>query len=138
MKKRNLLLVICVFTLVFAACGKQKVEDVWVNATVKEDTTVGEGEKTVVVDVVAHDKTVKITVNTDAGTLGEALLENKLIEGEKGAYGMYIKKVIGMEADYNKTKTYWAITKDGEYMAVGADGEKISGGEKYEFTLTEA
>lgn len=140
-KMKNVLciLLIAVMAISMGACGKKTSDEkIWKDATYTEDTTVGEGKKTVTVAVVTPDKTVTFTINTDSETLGDALLENKLIEGENGAYGMYIKKVIGMEADYNKTKTYWAVTKDGEYMSVGVDGEKISGGEKYELTLTEA
>ena len=137
-KKVSLILcMVMACVLCFCACGKA-VTDVWKDATYTEDATMGEGAKTVTVDVVTPDKTVTFTIKTDAETLGEALLENKLIEGEQGAYGMYIKKVIGIEADYDKTKTYWAVTKNGEYMSVGVDGEEISGGEKYELTLTEA
>lgn len=137
-KKTVCLIIAVLLCLGVCGCGKnQKVQDIWKDATYTEDALLGEGSKAITVDVVTPDKTVTFTVKTEAETLGEALLENKLIEGEQGAYGMYIKKVIGMEADYNKTKTYWAVTKDGEYMSVGVDGEKISGGEKYELTLTE-
>ncbi len=138
MRKRSLCILLVLLTLVLGACGQKGVqEDIWVNALYSEDASVGEGAKTVTVKVVAQGKTVTFKVDTDSETLGDALLENKLIEGEQGAYGMYIKKVIGIEADYDKTKTYWAVTKGGEYMAVGVDGEEISGGETYELTYTE-
>ncbi len=132
-------MVLALTALLCTACTSKVPSDnsVWENAAFTQDAILGEGDKTVKVDVVTPDKTVTFTINTNAQTLGEALLENELIEGEQGAYGIYIKKVIGIEADYNKTKTYWAVTKDGEYMSVGVDSEKISGGEKYELTLTE-
>ena len=54
-------------------------------------------------------------VSTDKETVGEALLDAKLIEGEEGAYGLYVKKVNGIVADYDVDQTYWAFYVDGEY-----------------------
>lgn len=126
-----------VFTMIFAACTKNtKSTDLWKNAVYTADTVLGEGDKTVKVTVAAEDKSIVFTLKTDAETLGEALVENEIVSGKKEVYGLYIKKVNGIEADYDKTKTYWAITKQGEYMSTGADGEKISGGESYELTYT--
>ena len=56
----------------------------------------------------------------------------KLIDGENGAYGLYIKLVNGIEADYDKDGTYWAFYKNGEMMMVGVDGAVIADGEHYE------
>lgn len=105
---------------------------IWTNALYQNDTEIGEGAKTVQVEVKAGDKSVTFTVHTDKETLGDALLEHNLIAGEEGAYGLYVKLVNGIEADYDKDGTYWALYKNGEMMMVGVDGAVITDGEHYE------
>ena len=109
-------------------------EGLWANATYLEDTTFGEGAKTVTVKVIAEDKSVTFTIKTDAKTLGEALLDHELVAGDQGDFGLYIKYVNGIRADYDLDKRYWNFTKNGEYMMTGADMTEIADGEAYEFT----
>lgn len=109
---------------------------VWDSAEYKEDAEVGEGAITVKVEVVAEEKSVTITVHTDKDNLGAALLDNGLVSGDESEYGLYIKFVIGMEADYDKDGTYWSLSKDGEYLMTGADSTPIADGEHYELTRT--
>ncbi len=113
-----------------------ELDGVWTNALYTEDKTFGEGTKAIKVEVKADDVSVTFTINTDSETLGDALFEHSLIEGEKGPYGLYIKKVNGIEADYDKDQTYWLLTKNGEYMMTGVDSTNISDGEHYELTRT--
>lgn len=109
-------------------------EGLWKDATYLEDTEFGAGAKTVTVKVIAEDKSVTFTVKTDAKTLGEALLTHGLIAGDMGDYGLYIKFVNGIRADYDLDQRYWNFTKNGEYMMTGADMTEIADGECYEFT----
>ena len=109
-------------------------EGLWKDATYLKDTEFGEGAKTVKVKVIAEDKSVTFTVKTDAKTLGEALFAHGLIAGDMGDYGLYIKFVNGIRADYDLDKRYWNFTKNGEYMMTGADMTDIADGECYEFT----
>ena len=109
-------------------------EGLWKDATYLEDTEFGEGAKTVTVKVIAEDKSVTFTIKTDAKTLGEALLAHGLIAGDMGDYGLYIKFVNGIRADYDLDQRYWNFTKNGEYMMTGADMTDIADGECYEFT----
>lgn len=104
----------------------------WANATYKENTTLGEGERSITVKVEADGKSVTFTVKTNSDNLGQAIMDCGLVEGEMGQYGLYIKKVNGIVADYDTDKHYWAISKGGVDLMTGADGEKISGGESYE------
>ncbi len=137
MKKTISIFVVVMMCITLFSCGKNNTSaDVWGSATHTEDTEFGDGEKAVEVEVAVQEKTVTFKINTDKETLGEALSEYKLISGEQGAYGLYIKTVNGMTADYNTDQSYWAVTKNGEYMTTGVDGEKISGGEHYELTYT--
>ena len=63
-------------------------------------------------------------------------MANGLVEGETGDYGLYIKVVDGLRADYDLDGAYWAISKDGEYLMTGADSTPIADGEHYELTYT--
>lgn len=109
---------------------------VWDSAEYKEDAEVGEGAITVKVEVIAEEKSVTITIHTNKDNLGAALLDNSLVSGDESEYGLYIKFVIGMEADYDKDGTYWSLSKNGEYLMTGADSTPIADGEHYEFTRT--
>ncbi|MEE0947085.1 MAG: DUF4430 domain-containing protein [Acutalibacteraceae bacterium] len=120
------LLLVLALTLSFAACGqKTAVDELWQEATYLTDTTLGNGEKTLSLEVCAGEKTVKFTVKTDKNTVGDALLENKLIEGEDSQYGLYIKKVNGITADYDIDQSYWAFYINGEYATSGVDTTDI-------------
>ena len=120
--------------------GEGEVENgatgVWGDATYTEDTTVGTGAKTITVEVSAEDKTVVFTVKTDADTVGDALLENSLIAGEEGAYGLYVKVVNGITADYDVNQCYWAFYIDGGYAMSGVDTTSIEEGVSYKLEYT--
>lgn len=137
MKRRILSLILAVvMCAALCACGSNEESSLWDNALYTENAEIGNGEKTLTIDVIAEEKTVTITVNTDKDTLGEALIDCGLIAGDEGPYGLYVKFVNGIEADYDKTQTYWGITKNGESVMTGVDQIEISDGEKYEFTYT--
>ncbi len=87
-------------------------------------------------EIKAEEKAITVTVHTDADTLGSALLEQELIAGEESEYGLYIKVVNGIKADYDTDKAYWAFYQNGEYMNTGVDGTSITGGEHYELVYT--
>ncbi len=120
----------------FVACADVEKTGAWETATYDRNTELGEGAKTVTVKVVADEQELIFTIHTDAKTLGEALLEHELIDGEQSAYGMYVKAVNGIVADYNVDQTYWGFTKNGEMMMVGVDSAEIADGEQYELTRT--
>ena len=125
----SVLLLIC---LAIASCNTVSAEGLWENATYRRDTEFGEGAKTVQVEVKVGEDSVTFTIHTDKETLGDALLEHDLIAGEEGAYGLYVKFVNGIEADYDKDGSYWGFYKNGEMMLVGVDGAVIADGEHYE------
>ena len=128
----SILLILCL-----ASCGNTvNAEGLWENATYLKDTEFGEGAKTVQVEVKVEEQSVTFTVNTDKDILGDALLEHGIIAGEEGAYGLYIKVVNGITADYDVDQSYWAFYQNGEYMMTGVDSTEISGGEHYELVYT--
>ena len=133
--KLSLVLVV-VMTLALASCNlwqKDKApEGIWGNAIYTENTELGEGSKTIQVEVKIEDKSITFTINTDAKTLGEALISHGLIEGEDSAYGLYVKKVNGILADYDVDQSYWGFYQNGEYLMTGVDTTEINGGEHFE------
>ncbi|MBQ6892717.1 MAG: DUF4430 domain-containing protein [Clostridia bacterium] len=64
-------------------------------------------------------KTEEIT--TYEATVGDALLELGIVEGEEGDFGLTVYKVYGEEHDFTKDSSYWAIYVDGEYAMSGID-----------------
>ena len=71
-------------------------------------------------------------IHTDKDTGGAALLELGLIAGEDSEYGLYIKTVGGITADFDVDGTYWAFYVNGEYAMIGADTTAIEAGATYE------
>lgn len=111
-------------------------EGLWKDALYRKDMTFGEGEKKIEVEVKAEDKSVTFTLNTDKEDLASALLEHKLVEGEDSTYGLYIKKVNGITADYDVDQSYWSFCKDGEAQMTGVSDAKLAGGEHFELVYT--
>ena len=119
-----------------AETEEQAADDLWANALYTEDTELGEGDTVISVEVAAGEKSVTLTVHTNEENLGAALTSNSLVEGDQSEYGLYIKTVNGIRADYDLDSAYWAISKDGELTPTGADTTAISDGEHYELTYT--
>ena len=74
-------------------------------------------------------------ISSDKKTVGDALLAEGLIEGDNGAYGLYVKKVNGIVADYEIDQTYWAFYINGEYAMSGVDTTDIVEGAIYSFKV---
>ncbi|MBE7092807.1 MAG: DUF4430 domain-containing protein [Clostridiales bacterium] len=134
-KKIVTLLLIFTMLLTFVACEKD-MPSLWNEAIYTEDTLLGEGAKTLTVLVTAEDKTVTFTIKTDKETVGDALIEHSLIDGEQSEYGLYIKKVNGIKADFDTDKAYWGFFQNGEYMITGVDTTVFESGQSYELVYT--
>jgi len=129
-----LLLSMCISLI---SCNKNDADEkLWENATYTEDTELGDGLITIKVLVTAGDKTVTFKVNTYGGNLGTELSHFDLIDGEQGPYGLYVKTVNGIYADFDSTNSYWAINKNGDPLQTGVDTEEIEEGAVYEFIYT--
>ena len=120
----------CVLAL--SSCKKESTDTIWESATYKEDKTLGEGATSFTLTVKAGEKSVVFTIKTDEKIIGEALQKLSVVEGEEGPYGLYVKKVNGILADYDTDGTYWAFYKDGKYMMTGIDVTEIEAGASYE------
>lgn len=141
MKTRTLTRIVCALlaclltAFMLVACADVEKTGDWETATYVKNETLGKGAKTITVKVVADGQELTFTVKTDKENLEDALLEHELIDGDEGAFGLYIKKVNGIVADYDADKSYWAITKNGEPTS-GAKDTLIADGECYELTKT--
>ena len=108
-------------------------------ADTKADTPTvkGEGATVFYFNVVDKDGGVtKFEIHTDKTVVGDALLELGLIEGDMGDYGLYVKKVNGITADYDVDQTYWAFYVNDEYGMTGVDMTDIVPGTTYAFKVS--
>jgi hypothetical protein len=85
---------------------------------------------TITLEVIGPDGTSKEhTVKTDSSkNLRQALENAGLISGEEGAYGLYVKVVDGVTADYDVDGSYWSLTKNG-VLCSGVDSTEIADGD---------
>lgn len=139
-KLLSLLLALCmVFTL--AACaGNDSQETTGNNDDSQSDVTVlGEGA-TVFQFVVEDNEGTKTAfeIHTDETTVGAALLALELISGTQESYGLYVKEVNGITADYDVDGAYWAFYENGAYAANGVDSTQIDTAVTYSFVYTPA
>ncbi len=104
--------------------------------TVPEVKVLGEGENKfnfTVIDIDSNE--TEFEINTDKTIVGEALLDLGLIKGDEGPYGLYVKEVNGITADFDTHGTYWAFYIDGEYSMSGVDMTEIEDGKEYSFRV---
>ena len=95
---------------------------------------VGEGNAVFAFTVVDADGAETVfEVHTDKATVGEALLDCELIAGDESDYGLYVKTVNGVTADYDTDGAYWSFYVDGEYAQSGVDTTNIEEGKTYTF-----
>ena len=123
------LVLIVAMALTFSACGNDS------------NTNTGDAkvEKTFVFKVVDLDGSEKsFDIKTDATTVGEALVAEKLISGEQGDYGLMVDTVNGIKYDYNADGAYWAFYVNGEYAMSGVDTTEIEETAVYSFVATKA
>ena len=141
------LLLVCLMSV--TACGKQQQPEyeqpsqeadadlgLWKDAAYTINTELGEGATTVTVQVKADERQVTFTIHTDKTTVGEALQEHNLLEGEESQYGLFVKKVNGIVADYDVDGYYWAFYINGEYGVSGVDTTNIEEGVTYSLERT--
>lgn len=93
-----------------------------------------EGEKAIVFQVTGHEGTKNFDFRTNAETLGDALMEQKLIDAEEGPYGLWVTAVFGEEAD-SAANEYWMFYKDGVELPTGVSETYIADGEHYEAVI---
>ena len=119
MKKLISLLLVMVMVLGLVACGSAEPKATGASFTV------------VVADLEGKETTFAYT--SDKATVGEALIDEGLIEGHETEYGLYVDSVNGIALDWDKDGKYWAFYIDGEYAMTGVDATEITEGATYAF-----
>ena len=107
-----------------SSCGKKQIKDDGIKKTITVTVIDDKGESEV------------FTITTTKSTLRGALEQENMIEGDEDQYGLYVKYVNGIRADYDKDKAYWAFSKDGVDLMTGVDSTEIADGDKFEITYT--
>lgn len=101
-----------------------------------ESTILGEGNTVFTFSVTDKEgNETSFEIHTDKETVGDALLELGLIEGDMGDFGLYVKTVNGITADYDTDQTYWAFYINDEYAMSGVDSTAVTAGEHYAFKV---
>lgn len=106
------------------------------NASSVDDNVLGQGATQFTVSITFSDGSEKTyTVNTDKTTVGEALVDVKLISGTVGDYGLMVETVDGETVKYEDGGKYWSFYIDGEYAMTGVDSTNITAGATYSFKV---
>ena len=143
MKKLFAIILALVMALRLRACCNTAVQpdaDADADAPVVTDgATLGEGAHSFTLEITDADgKTITATIHTDAETVGEALSNLEIVQGEDSEFGLYIKTVNGITADYDVDQTYWAFYIDGEYAQTSVDMTAVNDGSVYKLAVEKA
>lgn len=139
--KRILLYLVCIvlitaIALTITSCGEKTGANSNDPGQQSTSNVVGEGKVSFDLKVVDMDgNETSFKVKTDEKTVGQALLKEGLISGDDSDYGLYVKTVNGITADYDKDKTYWAFYINGEYASTGVDATDVTEGAVYSFKI---
>ena len=140
--KKLLSLFLCLVLIAAMALMATACNDIFKDFFQKEETTPPQETEVpapkknftfIVVD--KEGKETTFSISTDKATVGDALVAEGLVEGEKGAYGLYVKKVNGILADYDVDQTYWAFYINGELAMSGVDSTPVEEGATYSFKV---
>ena len=143
MKKLFAIILALVMALSLMACGNTAVQpdaDADADApAVTDGAALGEGAHSFTLEITDADgKTITATIHTDAETVGEALSKLEIVQGEDSEFGLYIKTVNGITADYDVDQTYWAFYIDGEYAQTSVDMTAVNDGSVYKLAVEKA
>lgn len=95
------------------------------------------GGKNITITVVHGNGTEKVfECVTESEYLGAVLMDNGLVEGTEGPYGLEISAVDGEAASWEENQSYWALFIGEEYATTGADGVVLADGGEYKLVYT--
>ena len=132
-KRLAALLLALAMILALTACGNTNDATSSVEAPASSVAATSQAHLTVQVKF-ADGTTKDFPIDTDAEFLRGALESIDLVEGDESEYGLYVKKVDGVEAAEG---AYWAFYKDGEYLMTGVDTTPIADGDHFEIVHEE-
>ena len=140
-RKKLLSLILCMvliaaMALFVTGCSDKTDEAVLTTTVYESGSVLGEGNTSFTFSVSDIDGNESaFEVKTDKTTVGEALLDTGIIAGDDGDYGLYVKEVNGITADFDTDGTYWAFYINGEYAMSGVDTTDIEAGAAYAFKV---
>lgn len=132
-KRKGLMISVALIALVLA-CGL-----LWMTFGMKKPITQGDGtEKTFEVEVIHTDGTKKsFSYTSDQEFLGDVLVEEGLIEGDEGEYGLFVTSVDGEASDFAKDGTWWMLSVNGTQAPVGVSEVPVEDGAVYTWSCTD-
>ncbi len=131
-----LIVAMALFTVGCNSSDKSGAESTESVVATADSNVLGEGQTTFNFTVVDKDgNETEFEIHTDKETVGEALLEVNMIAGEESEYGLYVKTVNGITADYDTDGVYWAFYVNGEYATSGVDTTPVTEGDSYSFKV---
>ena len=103
--------------------------------TTRPETT--QGSKTVTVTVVHKDGSEKVfTCQTEEEFLGKVLVNENIVVGNYGEFGLYFDTADGEKADWNVDNGWWQVFVGEEAAITGADQIPITDGGTYKMVYT--
>lgn len=119
-----------------------KIDVIEENADIKEEASFDEAKpedeniKEFVFSIIDENgEETFFNLKTNKQTLKEALLDEGLIDGENGSYGLFVTTVNGVKLNAAKDHKYWALYVNGKYATKGVDYIIIENGNKYSFKV---
>jgi len=147
MKVKLIVFALAVLLIFAAACNsanntptqQPQTNDAQTENSQTKAEDIGEGANVFRFEVFDDEGNVSAwNVHTNETTVGAALLEVGLIEGEEFAFGLMVSHVNGIRADFTEDGAYWALYVDDEMSMVGVDSVDIEEGVTYAFVYTPA
>lgn len=128
MKNKKMILAVAALAVVIA---------VMVGVFVATRPETSAGAKEITVTVIHKDGSEKLfTYEIEEEYLGPVLLEEGLVLGEEGPYGLTISTVDGETADWNADQSYWALFIGEDYATTGADSTPVKDGDTFKLVYT--
>lgn len=103
-------------------------------ATRPETVEGAKGYTVIVVHANGNEKT--FNYRTDREYLADALLDEKLVQGDMTQYGLTIHTVDGELASWEQDQAYWSIYIGDEYALTGASEIPVTDGGVYKLIYT--
>ena len=95
------------------------------------------GSKTITVTVVHKDGSEKVfTCATEEEYLGKVLVNEGIVVGEYGEFGLYFNTADGETADWNVDNGWWQVFVGEESATLGADQIPIADGDVFSLVYT--
>ena len=95
------------------------------------------GSKTITVTVVHKDGSEKVfTCKTEEEYLGKVLVDENIVVGSYGDFGLYFDTADGETADWNVDNGWWQVFVGEEAAITGADQIPITDGGTYKLVYT--